>query len=382
MKNRFLSAALLAAMCLSLCLPVRAASYTEIASDLYDSVGDFSEGFAAVKRNGKWGYIDTAGRQAVPCIYDSVRNFSEGLAAVEQDGKWSFIDKTGAVVLRPEYDAVDSFSEGLAAVRRNWKYGYIDRTGAMVIALEYDAANPFSEGLARVERDGKWGYIDKADKQIVSCIYDEVGCFSEGLAAVKRNGKWGVIDTTGRRIVPCMYDSVGSFTGGLAVVEQDGKWGYVAVSGVQSDLNSGSVAHARMQTVELDGRTYALPTYALKDENDNETNYVRLRDIAYMLSDTAAAFHVDEAGTISITTKTAYAPDGSELKTSFAGDRICRDGTATVSIDGVTVALRSIELTDDRGGDYTCFKLRDLSDAIGFTVDWSAERGIVITTGN
>lgn len=382
MKNRFLSAVLLTAICLSLCLPVQAASSTEITPDLYDSVGDFSEGLAAVKRNGKWGYIDEAGRQIVSCIYDSARNFSEGVAAVEQGGKWGYIDKTGATAVPMEYDAVDSFSEGLAAVRRNWKYGYIDRSNTMVVALEYDAADSFSEGLARVERDGKWGCIDRTGGEVVPCVYDEVNYFSEGLAAVKRNGKWGFIDRAGRQVVPGIYDSVRNFSGGLAVVERNGKWGYVAAGDVPSDLSAGSAAHARMQTVELNGRALALPTYALKDESGNETNYVRLRDIAYMLKDTAAMFRVDEDGAVSITTKTAYAPDGSEMKTLFTGDRAYRDSTTAVRIDGMTVSLRTIELTDDNGGECTYFKLRDLSGVIGFTVDWSAERGIVIATGN
>lgn len=42
--------------------------------------------------------------------------------------------------------------------------------------------------------------------------------------------------------------------------------------------------------------------------------------------------------------------------------------------------MDAILLTDDAGSGYTYFKLRDLGEALGFTVDWSAEKGIFIET--
>lgn len=43
-------------------------------------------------------------------------------------------------------------------------------------------------------------------------------------------------------------------------------------------------------------------------------------------------------------------------------------------------ALDAIVLKDDVGGAYTYYKLRDLGTALGFTVDWSADKGIFIET--
>ena len=37
-------------------------------------------------------------------------------------------------------------------------------------------------------------------------------------------------------------------------------------------------------------------------------------------------------------------------------------------------------LTDDSGGAYTYYKLRDLGKALGFNVDWSAEKGVFVET--
>lgn len=91
----------------------------------YDYAGDFSDGLAEVKLNGKYGFIDKTGKEVVLCKYDDVWESSEGLARVELDGKWGCIDKTGKEIMPFIYDFIGDFSEGLAYVKKDEKYGYI-----------------------------------------------------------------------------------------------------------------------------------------------------------------------------------------------------------------------------------------------------------------
>jgi hypothetical protein len=53
--------------------------------------GNFVNGLARVKVDGKMGFINKKGVLVVPAIYDSAFNFYQGRAAVEVDGKWGFI---------------------------------------------------------------------------------------------------------------------------------------------------------------------------------------------------------------------------------------------------------------------------------------------------
>ena len=57
----------------------------------YNVVKQFSEGFAAVGLDGKWGYINADGKVVVPLQYEDAQGFSEGLAAVREKGLWGFI---------------------------------------------------------------------------------------------------------------------------------------------------------------------------------------------------------------------------------------------------------------------------------------------------
>ena len=141
-----------------------------------------------------------------------------------------------------------------------------------------------------------------------------------------------------------------------------------------------NTAYASTQSVLVDGRAVEFQCYALKDANGNDTNYIKLRDIASILNGTAVQFEVGWNGAVNIETGKAYTPNGSEMSTPFSGNRAYENATAPTNINGQTAALEAIMLKDDKGGAYTYYKLRDLGTSLGFKVDWSAEKGIFIET--
>lgn len=255
MKKKLFSLALVLALCLGLTVPAFAAelkivevpalTVEEYEGKAEYGIGYFNEGLAQLWVYGeagtKAGYIDKTGKVVIPAEYGTTDEFSEGLAAVEKDGKFGFIDKTGKTVIPFQYSwaeysssmfrPLESFHEGLATVLQDGKFGYIDKTGAEVIPRQYQTAMSFSEGLAAVEKDGKWGYIDKTGKEVIPFQYDGGLSFSEGLAAVKKDGKWSFIDKAGKEVLSVPYDDVYPFSEGLAAVQEDGKWGYIDKTG-------------------------------------------------------------------------------------------------------------------------------------------------------
>ncbi len=58
-----------------------------------------------VKENGKYGYVNQDGQKVVDCIYDDATEQNEyGFCAVKKDGKWGALQSNGAVVLEPSYE--------------------------------------------------------------------------------------------------------------------------------------------------------------------------------------------------------------------------------------------------------------------------------------
>lgn len=144
-----------------------------------------------------------------------------------------------------------------------------------------------------------------------------------------------------------------------------------------------AIAYASTQTITINGRPVEFQAYALKDAAGNDTNYVKLRDVAYALNGTSAQFEVDwdqATGSITVTSGQTYQTNGTEMNTPYSGDRSYQISNSPLYIDGRQAQLEAIVLTDDAGKGYTYFKLRDLGSALGFTVDWSRERGIYIET--
>jgi len=169
--------------------------------------------------------------------FDDIANFSEGLAAVKMSGKWGFIDNTGNWVLKPQYteesgfDELNSagelfFAENMVPVKKQGKWGFMNRDGEMIIAPNYDEVQPFSEGLAAVAINKKWGYVDVGGQLVILPQFDFCGPFKEGLAlimidkgtAVGWNPITGLskkplrdyfyVDKTGKTVLPGPFDDV------------------------------------------------------------------------------------------------------------------------------------------------------------------------------
>ena len=150
------------------------------------------------------------------------------------------------------------------------------------------------------------------------------------------------------------------------------------ILGMIPGASAAELARASTQSVEVDGTPVEFQMYALVDENGGLTNYVKLRDVAHVLNSTPAKFSVGYDGTISIVIGETYTGNGSEMTTPYSGDRAYTGGAQTVKINGADVAMTAITLTDDAGGAYNYFKLRDLGKTLGFNVGYSNEQGVFI----
>lgn len=93
--------------------------------DLQDGTSFNSDGIAAVKKDDKWGYIDTSGKMAIDFKYDNAFNFSEGLAAVSEGNEWGYIKQDDSAFIKAKYDKTTSVANGKAWVKKEGKWGYM-----------------------------------------------------------------------------------------------------------------------------------------------------------------------------------------------------------------------------------------------------------------
>jgi WG containing repeat len=129
------------------------------------SIRRMSEGFApASTAANQWGYLHKRSREFLwPGRFQDAAAFAQGFAPVKIDGKWGYIDRAGRVVVQPTYDAAFPFRGDYAVVREGDKRGFLrlDQQGgiSVFIAPKFEDASRFTEGLAPVKIGGRWGYI-------------------------------------------------------------------------------------------------------------------------------------------------------------------------------------------------------------------------------
>ena len=106
-----------------------------VVSCQWNDVENFSDGLAKVKvEEDKYDFIDTTGKIIINhnqlAQYDKVSSFCCGFAAVKKDGLWGFIDHNGELKIKPIYKSVENFYAGIAVAKdENEQVSLIDTNG-------------------------------------------------------------------------------------------------------------------------------------------------------------------------------------------------------------------------------------------------------------
>jgi KWG leptospira repeat protein len=193
----------------------------------YDYLSDFAtrmkitngvlteQRLAVCRLNGKYGIVNSEGKQIQPMGFDELRKDVSDPSSKEWPDmgsardlhvrigdKWGILTANGEQLAEVKFDSIGVFHDGLAVVKAAERYGYIDRSGAIVIPIQWMTAYDFSEGLAALRVDKKhFQFINTAGTVVIkSKKYDSVGRFRNGVCRVVKGGKVKWIDTKGKEL--------------------------------------------------------------------------------------------------------------------------------------------------------------------------------------
>lgn len=131
----------------------------------YDDVIVDENGFCSnqkcifVKDGKEYGLISHKGKRIGELTFEDAKAFTEnGYAAVCRSGKWGFLDSDGELVIDYLYEDAESFRNGYAAVCMDGLWGYIDTEGELIIDCQFMAATHFSTAgtaAVKMEVDGE-----------------------------------------------------------------------------------------------------------------------------------------------------------------------------------------------------------------------------------
>lgn len=164
---------------------------------------------------GKYGYLDTD-MKAYAVEYNYAGMFSNGCAAVEKDGKWMLIDKEMKQVGKETFEEIlvdeNGYSTryGVFWGKKDGKFYLYDLSGKQLSDTGYTAVKPFaSQEPCAVQMDnGKWGFVSVKGEQELEGTYPDAKSYSCGYAPVQEADGWTLIDTDSNVMLEDTYDEM------------------------------------------------------------------------------------------------------------------------------------------------------------------------------
>lgn len=191
---------------------------TEILPFEFDDINVPTDDFYPVKYQGRWGlYYARKKEMVIEAQYEDAIGLAEGLLAVKKNGKWGFVDIFNKVVVPFEYESVSVFSGGYSHAI---KYSFME--DEVPVLLDHYGNETFfkihkladNEYRAKIrikesyENDNRYYYAVGPDEEILipKNKYRYLGDYREGLFAASLDGEtYGYIDINEQIVIPFQY---------------------------------------------------------------------------------------------------------------------------------------------------------------------------------
>ena len=244
-----------------------------VAVPSYDAIYPFKDNKAVVKRKGRFGIINTKGKEILPLAFDSLAILDYNYYLIAGSAHYAtspwqkniyqkavgLLDKKGEWLASPVYKALQPINEEVAiAQMESGKTFLMNIEGGTSISQLYDGIELFNDTLVMVEQAGVYALMNYQGKRLTAFQYhsftmdstgvilhsfpsmylwqdeylaprlvcaDSVVRLWEGLDAVQRNGKWGWCSWDSSLIVQPQLDKVEALHDSLLIVNYKGRYG-------------------------------------------------------------------------------------------------------------------------------------------------------------
>lgn len=211
----------------------------------YHKAWVFSEGLAAVMRDGKIGFINPQNEVVIPFQFDysdkcSKYNlgylFHNGYCIMSnKEGDFGLIDKSGNWVIEPSYDEIWAPVSGYRVIIKDNKHGVLDADCAVVYPTDYGYINTQTDGFILYKGGRQWK-VDFEGNVVIPFLFDGIyelkypngydGCgdltyeFAD-YAKYEVMNCYGIMNRiTGEPITPAIYSDVKMLSKGLFEVQE------------------------------------------------------------------------------------------------------------------------------------------------------------------
>ena len=198
----------------------------------YDSL-DVRDGYAFVRKEGRWGALNQMGERVVPELYQQIAFYDSVYFSVRNAGKMGLHKRGQEVAIVPtQYDTVAVCTPTTYMVGVADRYGLLDKEAVPLFSTIYDTLYAHHAPEWIVVGDSK-GYALRSTRHLADSIvyYQSIAPICEGMTLVVRDGLYGVLSDACLEVIEPQYDSIATYSDGVAVVFHKGEYGTVDKKG-------------------------------------------------------------------------------------------------------------------------------------------------------
>ena len=184
----------------------------------YGLVENFHQGFARIKKDQVFGFLNYCGDEIIPYQYEKAQPFNDGKALVKKFD-WLFVDAYGN-----ESEALENVIDakilrmGISLARfKNGKQALIDNTydvSKKPLSEYFDEISTFNNELFRIRIGKTYGLIKIDGSTKIDAIYDNLNATTEQgkWLIIEQNKRVGLMDTEGNIKIKPSYESIVNIT--------------------------------------------------------------------------------------------------------------------------------------------------------------------------
>jgi WG containing repeat len=183
----------------------------------YGLIEGFREGYARIKKDQVFGFLNYCGEEVITCQYQEAQSFNNGRALVKRID-WFFIDAEGkeSNALTDVVDAI-ALKHGISIAKfANGKSALIDNKFDMSRAMlseQYDDIALFgTTEIYRIRNGAKYGLMNIDGKVLLEATYEMIEPSGvDNLYRITQSGKVGLMDSEWKIKFPAKFDRIEDF---------------------------------------------------------------------------------------------------------------------------------------------------------------------------
>lgn len=185
---------------------------------LYDGIFDYDNyGFAKVFNAAQTGLINFDGHEILPTAFDDVKVYDSIYIGVQKDGKWGVYKNNGTEIITPHYDELNYIRDNLFSVNSDSLYGVVNAFDQVALKPEFDTVVNCGFNFLKTRVNNLYGLCDQNGKKIFENEFsDIIPVNRDFVVCIVKSGLAGGYTSSAEKVVDTVWTSF--YTNGNLVV--------------------------------------------------------------------------------------------------------------------------------------------------------------------